>query len=551
MNFHQIKRYLRAVVLIIPLLVAISFVQTKINNIKKEDKLTDTAIVKNAPPVVAFVTVVLGSFRGLLADILWLRSTALQEEGKYYEMVQLASWMTKLQPRFTGAAAHLAWNMAYNISVTCSSHADRWRWVQKGIELLRDEALVYNPGDPVLYKELGWIYQHKIGNIMDDANQYYKNQLALDMMEVFGKADADWETLAAAPKTEKELKKLLKLDNRFWKDLGAANMDKEDRYTSFDDIEKDFKIFGKIPPKVQKALKNNNKSIKIMDNYFRAKWLRDQYKLDPQTILKINNKYGKLDWRLPEAHAIYWATKGIENDVKGEVDVNCDRMITQSLKDAFMGGRLAVIDKNNPETFSTMPNLDIADAAIEAYRKAYKRQDSKSFNDGMRNFLKDIIVTMYTFGKYSKAKKYYKMLRKENPGNKGYHVPLDQFAMKEWKEDARDATTRQAYVLISGLIFRSLYMAAAGQHDAAEGHLKLAESIYRIYQKEHDTTQKRVGLESFADIKKSVTEAFKQRMGIKPKKDIFFLTEDQIKNNPGKNVQPTEKKQTKTEKVQD
>ncbi len=322
MNIQQLRKYIYAIAVVIPLIIAISFVQTKINTIKIEEKLTDTTIVKNAPPIVAFVTVVMGSFRGLLADLLWLRTIALQDEGKYYEMVQLASWMTKLQPRFTGATTYLAWNMAYNISVTCSSHEDRWRWVQKGIELIRDEALEYNPADPLLYKELGWIYQHKIGNIMDDANQYYKNRMAIELMEVFGKADADWEKLAAAPKNEKELKKALQLDAQFWKDLGVPVGDSKDTYSSFSDIEKDFRLFGKIPLRVQKVLKNDNESIQFLDNYYRAKWLREEHKLDPDTILKLNNKYGRLDWRLPEAHAIYWATKGIENDIKGDVDMH-------------------------------------------------------------------------------------------------------------------------------------------------------------------------------------------------------------------------------------
>lgn len=527
MNFKILKKYILALGMIIPLLIAISFVQTKINRIKKEDKLTDTAIVKNAPPVVAFVTIVLGSFRGLLADILWLRSTILQDEGKYYEMVQLASWMTKLQPRFTGATTHLAWNLAFNISVTCSSHADRWRWVQRGIELIRDEALLYNPSDPLLYKELAWFYQFKIGNILDDANQYYKNRLALDMMEVFGKDEADWEALAAAPKNEKELQEVLRLDDKFWKDLGAKNIDQKDKYTSFADIEKDFKIFGKIPKKVRDVLNNDNKSLEIMDNYFRAKWLRDQYKIEPKTALKINEKYGKLDWRLPEAHAIYWATKGIENDKKGLVNVDCERVITQSIKDAFMGGKLLMVDKNDPQTFSTMPNLDISDAAIEAYKTAQKRQKVTTFKSALDNFLKDIIVTMYTFGKYSKAKKYLKMLRKDNPGNKAYWLPLDQFAMKEWREDASDATAKQAYVLVTGLIYRSLYLAASGEQEAAVSHLKLAKSIYRIYQSENKKTQVRQGMEPFNEIQKNVTQAFKKRLGIKDNKVMFSLPNDE------------------------
>ncbi|HRU00833.1 MAG TPA: hypothetical protein P5239_03950, partial [Victivallales bacterium] len=182
MNFLKIRK---KILFFIPLFIFFIFLsnllQIKINKIRDEKKLTDTTIIENAPPIIAFTTVALGSFRGLLADLLWLRVIRLQDQGQYFEMVQLASWITKLQPRFTGATAYLAWNMAYNISVTCSSFEDRWRWIKKGIELIRDEALFYNPGDPILYKELGWIYQHKLGNIMDDANIYYKNQLALEM----------------------------------------------------------------------------------------------------------------------------------------------------------------------------------------------------------------------------------------------------------------------------------------------------------------------------------------------------------------------------------
>ena len=516
MNFAKAFKYFLGLMAAIPLLAAISIVQMRINTIKTEEKLTDTDIIENAPPIVAFVTVVMGSFRGLLANILWLRTNSLQDEGKYYEMVQLASWITKLQPRFTGATAYLAWNMAYNISVTCSSHEDRWRWVQRGIELIRDEALVYNPGDPVLYKELGWIYQHKIGNIMDDANQYYKNRLALDMMAVFGRSEPDWQKLANAPANEKQLSDLIGADAQFWKTLSAPDIDFRDKYASFNEIEKDFRLFGRLPQKVQNALGNDPVKIQLLDNYFRSKWLREVYKLDSAWIHHLNNKYGKLDWRLPEAHAIYWASKGIQNDAKGEVNVDCDRMITQSLKDAFMAGRLLIADQDKSHSFMTVPNLAIADAAIEAYRKAHKQQDVSSFHDGMRNFMKDIIVIMYTFGKYTEADKFYRELRKENPGNPSYRLPLDDFVMREWKEDARDATPQQAYDIISGLLYRSYYMAAAGESEQAEGHLKLAKSIYNIYQEEQKETQIRMGLEPFDEINNAVGEYFRQSIGLRP-----------------------------------
>ncbi len=77
-------------------------------------------LLEGAPPVLQFTTVALGGFRGLIANALWLRMNQLQEDGKYFEMVQLADWITKLQPRFTSVWVFQAWNMAYNISVKCS-----------------------------------------------------------------------------------------------------------------------------------------------------------------------------------------------------------------------------------------------------------------------------------------------------------------------------------------------------------------------------------------------------------------------------------------------
>ena len=187
------------------LLAMLSFFQGRMNGVRATYHLTDNTPLENAPPVVAFTSVAMGGFRGLLADYLWLRSGRMQDEGKYYEMVQLADWIVKLQPRYTGAHAFLGWNMAYNVSVTFTSFEDRWRWVKRGIELIRDEALEYNPGDPELFRQLGWIYQHKMGKEMDDANLYYKTQMAEEMIRLFGDYYGQWELLDRSPLTERKL----------------------------------------------------------------------------------------------------------------------------------------------------------------------------------------------------------------------------------------------------------------------------------------------------------------------------------------------------------
>ena len=142
--------------------------------------------LKGAPPMLALTTVALGGFRGLISNLLWMRATDLQDEGKYFEMVQLADWITKLEPHFPHVWLVQSWNMAYNISVKFKDYPDRWRWVQRGIELLRDDGLRYNPHDVLIHRELAWFFQHKMGADMDDAHIYYKLHWALDMNEVFG-----------------------------------------------------------------------------------------------------------------------------------------------------------------------------------------------------------------------------------------------------------------------------------------------------------------------------------------------------------------------------
>ena len=136
--------------------------------------------------MLAFTTVALGGFRGLISNYLWIRSNDLQLDDKYFEAAQLADWITDLEPHFSQVWLFQAWNMAYNISVKFKDFPDRWRWVKRGIELLRDDGLRYNPNDVLMYRELAWFFQHKMGQNLDDANWYYKQQWAREMTPFFG-----------------------------------------------------------------------------------------------------------------------------------------------------------------------------------------------------------------------------------------------------------------------------------------------------------------------------------------------------------------------------
>ena len=143
--------------------------------------LTQAPPTQNMPPAVAFTTVALGGFRGILADVLWMRAGTLQDEGRYFELVQLSDWIAKLQPRSPVVWAYHAWNMAYNVSALMSDPAEKWRWVHNGIVLLRDEGMVYNPGSPRLHQELAWLFLHKLGSDSDADAGYYRTRWAAEV----------------------------------------------------------------------------------------------------------------------------------------------------------------------------------------------------------------------------------------------------------------------------------------------------------------------------------------------------------------------------------
>src|SRR5436853_4484320 len=177
------------------LLLGVSRMQSSLNRDRESLGLTRIQPLENAPPVLAFTTVALGGFRGLISNALWIRASDLQDEDKFFEMAQLADWITKLEPHFVQVWLVQAWNMAYNISVKFKDYADRWRWVERGIELLRDQGLRYNPNETLLYRELGWFFQHKMGQNLDDANMYYKQEWANEMATVFGKVKPNLDEL--------------------------------------------------------------------------------------------------------------------------------------------------------------------------------------------------------------------------------------------------------------------------------------------------------------------------------------------------------------------
>lgn len=492
MKTRRILQLVLAFVIVTIALFAINRIQQQMLAIRDANKTTIDESLQNAPPVVAFTTIALGGFRGLLADILFLRSEAMKEQERYFEMVQLGDWIVKLQPSFTGAHAFLAWNMAYNVSVTFSDHEDRWRWVQRGVELLRDVAIIYNPDDPKLYRELGWIYQHKMGNILDDAHRHYKVQLARQIGTAGDGWDfIDWEQLAAAPDNVDQLAET----------LGVEKMDQlrlllAERGVNIAQYELAFRDRqGEYEEQLLEQLQQHE-LYETFNFYLHSRWLRQVYKLEPHYVWQLIEEYGYLDFRLPEAHAVYWARQGLEHADDGR-QIDCERMVFQSLNNAFRSGRLIYV---SPEGVPFIgPNPDVVDAARDAYLKSAELHDNnRSILSGYENFMKDAIVVVYTSGDHDKAAELLRELGEEHPQYRRYQI--DQFAIQELGKDISGKSQKQVETLLVSLLTSAYRSLALGLEDEASTNAWIAQQIIDIHNEGKKTGSRHYERTSIQDV---------------------------------------------------
>ncbi len=148
----------------------------------------------DAPVMKESVIAALGGFRSLAAEFIWFRADRLQSEGRFGELVQLASLLTSLEPHDAEVWNYASWNMSYNIAARMPRAEDRWGWVYAGVCLLRDEGLKWNPREPRLYFELADRFEMKIGtNKFDEDALLYQHAWRQIVADVA--ASGDWSRL--------------------------------------------------------------------------------------------------------------------------------------------------------------------------------------------------------------------------------------------------------------------------------------------------------------------------------------------------------------------
>ena len=438
------------------------------------------------PPQVA-IGIAMGALRGLFVNYLWIRATDAKENGRYFEAIELARQITRLQPRFPRVWVFHAWNLAYNISVTTQTPEERWTWVNAGLNLLRDEGLRANPSDMLMHKELGWIFLHKIAGYTDDANMYYKRQFAYEWTNVMGDRPqvdpgqrdrptvmAAYEAWVQAVVDAPDTRTALRARNPRAADLLDAFETEMDEPAGYDflrraQLHNELERAGQLEftldemgPK-SRAFESLRERFPAEEDWtaavlhVRKRVLIDKYNMEPVRMLGVVRKYGPVDWRLPAAHALYWAARGTDvgrmEVTFGNVDaldfVNAYRIVLQSVQDLWRYGDMyfnyldvheqrAGIYFVSPNeyfipTYGTMLEEVVkASGPFEADRRSYRQ-----FSSGYENFLRDAIRYFYRRGDRAQAEYWFNQLRNfegQNINDYGFTIEvsltLDEFVEK-------------------------------------------------------------------------------------------------------------------------
>lgn len=412
------------------------------------------------PPQVA-IGIAMGALRGLFVNYLWIRANTAKEEGRYFEAVELARQITRLQPRFPRVWSFHAWNLAYNISVTTQTPEERWDWVNAGVRLLRDEGLRANPSDMLMHRELGWMFLHKIGGYTDDSNQYYKRQLAYEWHSIMGpkpeippgqrdresviEVYAQWvDRIVDAPDTRSALRladpQAAEIVAAFEATVGEdAGYDFLRRIQIHEELDKRGEIEllrGRTGPKTQAVIDLHDRftsraAWELARNHIRKRVLTDDYNMEPVRMAQVVRKFGPVDWRVPAAHALYWSARG--TDV-GRMEVNIDnsasldfvnayRIVLQSVQELWRFGDMYFnyldVDQGQVAVYFVAPNpyfIPTYGGMLEEVVEASGMFESKGrsfrpFAAGYENFLRDAIRYFYRRGDLVSAEYWFTRLR--------------------------------------------------------------------------------------------------------------------------------------------
>lgn len=167
------------------LLACTWFVQMPLTGMQQAHRLSPAV----QEPFEVIPILVLGGFRGVVVDFLWIRGMARHDEKRFFELKTIFDLIANLQPNIPDVWIFQGWNMAYNIAHNMQTKEGKWKWVKAGLEYM-ERGVPKNPTSGEIPAYLGHMYRHKFNpDVFPLARvQYYRKQLAKQGTDNFEQA---------------------------------------------------------------------------------------------------------------------------------------------------------------------------------------------------------------------------------------------------------------------------------------------------------------------------------------------------------------------------
>lgn len=133
----------------------------KLAQLRKEYELGQSDLGEIDPASETIRMATLG-LRGIAVSMLWTKANEYKKKEDWTNFRATLEQLAKLQPYFISFWKYQAWNLTYNVSVELDDIRDRFAYVLRGINFLK-EGTKYNRDNPHLLAELGWFIGNKIG----------------------------------------------------------------------------------------------------------------------------------------------------------------------------------------------------------------------------------------------------------------------------------------------------------------------------------------------------------------------------------------------------
>jgi hypothetical protein len=210
--------------------------------------------------------------------------------------------------------------------------------------------------------------------------------------------------------------------------------------------------------------------------------------MDPAYVQEIDQTFGPLDWRLPDAHAIYWSELGVRNGTQADKDIIRRNAYAVMQQACLRGGALpSWVTNVTEENFILWPNLDLVSNVNAAYeRTILEMPDKKALvQTGQKNFIKSAVVVLFEYNRTAEAARWFNFLRNNFTNaliGDETNMTVEAYAFKQIQSEILELDPNKAGSFILGEIAQEYLCLIADDDDRAENFRRTAETVWQAYQ---------------------------------------------------------------------